>query len=255
VAKIIAVVNQKGGVGKTTTAVNMAAIMADTKGLRVLLVDCDPQANATKGLGVSNPEEISTLYRCLVQPEIPLRTLIRRTEIDRLDLVPSSISLASADFELAPVIARELLLKKKLGEVRGDYDFIIIDSAPGLGIMTINALVASDKVIVPIQCGVYALEGTQQLIKTTTLVRDNFNERLEIAGVVITMYRSGTNISKTIDQSVRKKFGSKVFASKIRENVKLVEAPGYGQPIHLYAKDSAGAGDYSSLVEEVLAVV
>lgn len=254
---MIAVVNQKGGVGKTTTAVNVAAAAADL-GVATLLVDLDPQGNATSGLGIDR----SNLERCvrdlLLQPRdaddaISVEEVVVASGVDGLDLVPATIDLAAADLVLATEMARETKLRAALAPCRQQYDLMIIDTGPSLGVLTINSLVAADSVVIPIQCEYYALEGLSQLIKVIDLVQQDLNPGLRICGVVLTMYDGRTTLSKQVASEVRKYFPGQVFASTIPRNVRLAEAPSHGLPCVRYDAASRGARAYRQLCREVLA--
>lgn len=253
--KSFAVVNQKGGVGKTTTALNLAACAA-LDGKRVLLVDVDPQGNATSGLGI----ERGTLERCIYDlltdeewketvPD-PLSEIIVPTPIPGLWLVPATIELAGAELTLAAAIAREMKLRQALEPARHRYDLIIIDTAPSLGLLTVNSLAASDAVIIPIQCEYYALEGLSQLMRVVKLVQGQINPRLQIAGVVLTMFDARTNLAREVAEEVVEHFPGRVFHSVIPRNVRLAEAPSHGLPVLAYDKSSTGAKAYQALYEE-----
>ncbi|MBQ4062271.1 MAG: ParA family protein [Christensenellaceae bacterium] len=249
-SKTIVIANQKGGVGKTTTAVNLAACLAD-EGMRVLLVDEDPQGNATSGLGIDKRQLEGSVYEVIVQ-ELPAKKAIIPTGVENLDLLPSSIDLAGAEIELVSVIGRERRLKDALDAVADEYDYIIIDSPPSLGLITINALAASDEVLVPIQCEFYALEGLSQLVKTITLVKKHINPKLRIEGVVLTMFDGRTNLSMQVVEEVMKFFPDKVHKVIIPRNVRLGEAPSHGLPITKYDPKCLGSAAYKELTEEIL---
>lgn len=246
---IISIINQKGGVGKTTTAVNLAACLAD-KGHRTLLIDEDSQGNSTSGLSKSVDFEKS-LYDVLLDDE-PVENAIVKTAVKKLHLLPASIDLAGAEIEIAPLPDRESLLKKKIESLRKDYEYILIDCPPSLGLMTLNALVASDSIIIPIQAEFYALEGLSQLVKTVQVVSRRMNPRLHILGILLTMFDGRTNLSLQVAEEVKKYFGSKVFRTVIPRTVKLSEAPSFGEPILTYAPKSKGAEAYKKLCREVL---
>lgn len=248
--RIIAVANQKGGVGKTTTAVNLSACLAEA-GKRVLLVDIDPQGNATSGLGVDRKSVEASVYDLLLEDFSPQQAMVA-TKIERLYIVPATIDLAGAEIELVPRISRENRLKKALHGVRGEFDFVLIDCPPSLGLLTINALTAADSILIPIQCEYYALEGLSQLMDTFRLVREALNPNLEIEGVVLTMFDGRTNLSIQVVDDVKRFFKGKVYRSIITRNVRLSEAPSHGQPITVYDPRSKGAEAYSELAREVI---
>ncbi len=246
---IISIINQKGGVGKTTTAVNLSAYLAD-KGKKTLLIDEDSQGNSTSGLSRSVTFEKS-LYDVLLNDTSPGEAVVK-TAVRKLHLLPASIDLAGAEIEIAPLAERESLLKRKIEPLREQYDYIIIDCPPSLGLMTLNALVASDSIIIPIQAEFYALEGLSQLVKTVQVVSRRMNPRLHILGILLTMFDGRTNLSLQVAEEVKKYFGSKVFRTVIPRTVKLSEAPSFGEPVLTYAPKSKGAEAYKKLSREVL---
>ena len=247
--QIIACANQKGGVGKTTTVVNLATYLA-MAGEAVLVVDLDPQGNATSGFGLDRGEIVQSVYEALIE-DASIGEMIVPTAIAGLSIVPSSIALAGAEVELAPLPQRERRLYRILAEIRDEYDYVVLDCPPSLGLLTVNALTAADAVIIPIQCEYYALEGLSQLIATINLVRNHLNPDLAIKGVVLTMYDPRTNLSAEVDAEVRKHLGSAVFDTIIPRSVRLSEAPSYGLPIALYRPDSKGAEAYAALAAEM----
>ena len=248
--KVIVIANQKGGVGKTTTAVNLAACMAVTE-IPTLIIDMDPQANATSGLGIELTNGDKSIYAVMIN-RVEAETVIRKSDLPHLDILPSSTRLVGAEIELVPALARETILKGALGSLNGNYEYIFIDCPPSLGLLTLNSLTAADTVLVPVQCEYFALEGLSQLLNTIRLVQKNLNKTLEVEGFLITMFDSRLNLSRQVAEEIRDYFKEKVFETVINRNVKLGEAPSYGKPIILYDAVSTGAGNYMNLVREML---
>ena len=246
--KTISVLNQKGGVGKTTSAVNIASFLAITE-TPVLIIDMDPQGNASTGLGVGNQK--LTIYDLLINNK-NINSAIQKTEIDFLEIIPSNSQLAGAEIELVSMFTRETILRQIIQNVVGKYKYIIIDGPPSLGLLTINALTASDSIIIPIQCEYYALDGLSQLLNTIRLVQKNLNSNLTIEGILITMFDSRLNLSQQVLKEVKDYFGDKVYKTLINRNVKLGEAPSHGKPIILYDASSTGSQNYMNLVSEIL---
>ena len=249
--KVISVANQKGGVGKTTTTVNLSTLLAK-KGKKVLLIDTDPQGNATSGLGVTKELE-NSVYDILVG-ETTFEETVQETAVKNLKVCPSNISLAGAEVELVSMISREQRLKSKLDLVKDQYDYILIDCPPSLGLITLNAFTASDSVLIPVQCEYFALEGLGQLLNTVNLVKKHLNKNLEIEGALLTMYDARTNLSNQVVKEVKKYFEDKVYKTVIPRNVRLSEAPSYGMPISLYDPRSKGAKAYEKFTRELLKI-
>ena len=248
--KVIAIANQKGGVGKTTTAVNLAACLAQ-KGRKVLMLDEDPQGNATSGLGFDKRDIKKCVYDTLIN-DVPMKDVLLHSDYENLDVIPATIQLAGAEIELVSLMNREGRLKNTLERVKHDYDYVLIDCPPSLGLLTINALTAANSVLVPIQCEFYALEGVSQLMNTIKLVQRNLNPALKLEGVLMTMFDQRTNLSSDVVSEVRKYFNTKMYNTIIPRNVRLSEAPSHGQPVIVYDPKSKGAQVYSELAQEVL---
>ncbi len=248
--KVIAIANQKGGVGKTTTAVNLAACLAQ-KGRKVLMLDEDPQGNATSGLGFDKRDIKKCVYDTLIN-DVPMKDVLLHSDYENLDVIPATIQLAGAEIELVSLMNREGRLKNALERVKHDYDYVLIDCPPSLGLLTINALTAANSVLVPIQCEFYALEGVSQLMNTIKLVQRNLNPALKLEGVLMTMFDQRTNLSSDVVGEVRKYFNTKMYNTIIPRNVRLSEAPSHGQPVIVYDPKSKGAQVYSELAQEVL---
>lgn len=248
--KVLAIANQKGGVGKTTTAINLAASLAANE-LRVLLVDIDPQGNATTGLGLKKSDDQLSTYHALVT-EIPLQQILQPTQCDGLAIVPSDRNLVAANVELVEVHSRETRLRTKLDPIRNDYDYILIDCPPALDLLTLNAMVSADAVLIPIQCEFFALEGISQLVDTIERVKDAFGHDLSIQGIVLTMYDDRTNLTKQVADDLRDFFQDKVFQTVIPRSIRLAEAPSHGKPIILYDPRSKAAESYIKLAKEML---
>jgi chromosome partitioning protein len=247
--KIVSLANQKGGVGKTTTAINLGASLAACE-RRVLLVDLDPQGNATSGVGLPKNED-NSMYEVLVDG-LPLKDIIVPTELPTLFVAPSSVDLVGAEVELRDAIGREYYLRRALEQVNGDYDYVLIDSPPSLGLLTVNGLTAAQSVLVPMQCEYFALEGISQLLTTVERVRDAVNPGLDIEGIVLTMYDERMNLSRQVAEEVRNHFGEKVYSTIIPRNVRLGEAPSFGKPIILYDIRSRGSEAYVNLAKEFI---
>ena len=249
-ARVIAIANQKGGVGKTTTSINLSACLAEV-GKKVLTIDIDPQGNTTSGLGIDKDNVENTVYDLIVG-EAQLEDCIVRSEYGILDVMPSNINLAGAEIELIGMEDKEYILTKQIEKVKDNYDFIIIDCPPSLNILTVNAMTTADTVLVPIQCEYYALEGLAQLIHTINLVRSRLNPKLDIEGVVFTMYDARTNLSLQVVENVKNNLNQNIYKSIIPRNVRLAEAPSHGKPINVYDSKSAGAEGYRDLAQEVI---
>jgi len=247
--RIIAIANQKGGVGKTTTSVNLGASLAEL-GYRVLVVDLDPQGNATTGLGINARNLQASVYD-VIMTNAAIEDCVEPTSLKNLFVAPATIDLAGAEIELVPAFSRELKLRRALEEVRDEYDYVLIDCPPSLGLLTVNGLAAADDVIVPIQCEYYALEGLSQLIRNVTLVRTNLNPKLDVRGIVLTMYDARTKLADQVEQEVREHFGRRVYQTVVPRTVRLSEAPSFGQPIIVFDSTSRGAVAYRELAKEV----
>ena len=248
--KTIAIANQKGGVGKTTTSINLSASLA-AKGKKVLVIDTDPQGNTTSGFGVEKNDLDNTVYELMLS-ECSIKECILNDVIEGVSIIPSNVNLAAAEIELIGVDRKEYILKREVEWIKDNYDYIIIDCPPSLSMLTINAMTTADTVLVPIQCEYYALEGLSQLIHTINLVKERLNPDLDIEGVVFTMYDSRTNLSMQVVENVKSNLSQKVFQTLIPRNIRLAEAPSYGMPINAYDPKSAGAEAYMQLAEEVI---
>jgi len=249
-AKILAIANQKGGVGKTTTSINLSSSLGE-KGMKVLLIDIDPQGNATSGYGIEKNKLENTVYE-LMLGECSIQDCIIKNVAENVSVIPANVNLAAAEIELIDSDKKEYILKKELDYIKKDYDFILIDCPPSLSMLTVNSMTAADKVLVPIQCEYYALEGLSQLIYTVNLVRERLNPTLDIEGVVFTMYDSRTNLSMQVVENVKSNLTQHVFKTVIPRNIRLAEAPSYGIPINKYDGKSAGAEAYLNLAAEII---
>lgn len=248
--KVVAVANQKGGVGKTTTSLNLAAAVARTH-KKVLLVDFDPQGNATSGIGFDKNNLDATIYDTLLNGN-HISDVILKTDFENLDLLPSNVNLTGAEIELVEMDEREMRLKKLLKPLKRKYDYILIDCPPSMGLLTINAFSAADSILIPIQCEYYALEGLSQLVKTFQLVKDNLNSKIEIEGILMTMWDGRNNLSKSVVKEVQKYFGDKIYNTMISRNVKVSESPSYGKPVIYYDIRSVGAENYLIFAKEFI---
>ncbi|NCO24758.1 MAG: sporulation initiation inhibitor Soj [Candidatus Infernicultor aquiphilus] len=248
--KVLAITNQKGGVGKTTTAVNLSTAMSLYK-KKILLIDIDPQGNTSSGIGLDRSKVKRCIYDVLIN-QAPIREIILHSKIKNLDVLPSTIQLVGAEIELVNYSSRENKLQQVIKSIKDDYDYIIIDCPPSLGLLTLNSLTAADSVIIPVQCEYYALEGIGQLLNTINLVKEILNPSLEIEGILLTMYDTRTNLSRDVIEEVKKNFKGKIFKSIIPRNVRVSEAPSYGQPVVFYDAKSKGAIAYKKLAQEVI---
>ena len=248
--RVIAVANQKGGVGKTTTAINLSACLAE-KGQKVLAIDMDPQGNMTSGLGIDKDEVEKNIYDLMIG-QVGVEEVLQKEAIENLDIIPTSIDLSAAEIELIGVDDKEFIIRNAIAPIKDNYDYIIIDCPPSLSMLTINAMTTADSVLVPIQCEYYALEGLSQLIHTVNLVRERLNPTLDIEGIVFTMYDARTNLSMQVVENVKDHLNQKVYKTMIPRNIRLAEAPSYGMPINLYDAKSAGAESYMALADEVI---
>jgi chromosome partitioning protein len=249
-ARIITITNQKGGVGKTTTAINLGAALAASE-VRVLVIDCDPQGNATSGLGVPKTDGMPTLYDVLVDGK-DIRHVISKTEMDGLEVIPADKNLIGVNLELINTDDREAILRNHLGHIKADYQFILIDCPPALDLLTLNALMAADSVLIPIQCEFFALEGVSGLMDTIDRVRESFGHPLKVEGILLTMYDERTNLARQVAADLREFFGREVLKTVIPRNIRLAEAPSHGKPILLYDPGSKGSEAYIQLAKEIL---
>ena len=250
--RVIAIANQKGGCGKTTTAINLSACLAE-KGYKILLIDMDPQSHASIGLGIEVYKLEKSMYEVLIQPEVGFHDVIRKTEIPELQIAPATIMLSGAEIDLANVIGRENVLKECIQGLPYQYDYAIIDCPPSLSLLTVNALTAADELLIPVHTQYFPLEGVKQLLKTIDVVKKRLNHKLRVLGILPTLFDRRTNLSKDVLDGIRDYFRDKVFNTVINNNIKLAEAPSAGKPIILYDTGSTGARDYQSLTEEVIA--
>lgn len=248
--RVIAVANQKGGVGKTTTAINLSACLAE-KGQKVLAIDMDPQGNMTSGLGIDKDEVEKNIYDLMIG-QVGVEEVLQKEAIENLDIIPTSIDLSAAEIELIGVDDKEFIIRNAIAPIKDNYDYIIIDCPPSLNMLTVNAMTTADTVLVPIQCEYYALEGLSQLIHTINLVQERLNPHLQIEGVVFTMYDVRTNLSNQVVENVKENLDTKIYETMIPRNIRLAEAPSYGLPINMYDSKSAGAESYRKLAKEII---